>query len=131
MIIADTSVWIDYLQGKDLLHAELLDDALLAGKLAIGDLILVEILQGIKSDKQFKVVKEQLSLLDQFSMLTPASASQCAQNYRLLRKKGITVRKTNDVIIASFCIQHNMTLLHADKDYEPFRQHLGLKTLIH
>ena len=128
MILADTSVWIDYLNGKITPQTDLLDECLIEGTLAMGDLIFLEILQGIRDDKQYKQVKSKLSLLDQYSMFSPAMALKCANNFRSLRKKGITIRKTNDVIIASFCIEKKMGLLYTDRDFKPFTEHLGLKS---
>ena len=126
MIVADTSVWIDYLNGRITTQTDLLDDSLIAGTLAMGDLIFLVILQGIKDEKQFEQVKNKLSLLDQYTMFKPNNVIEYANNYRSLRKKGITIRKTNDVIIASFCIQENMPLLFIDRDFKPFIEHLGL-----
>jgi len=130
MILADTSVWIDYLNGRITNQTDLLDDYLVAGTLAMGDLIFLEILQGIKDDKQFELVQTKLSLLDQYSMFNTNLVVEYANNYRQLRKKGITIRKTNDVIIASFCIQENMPLLFSDRDFKPFIQYLGLKSAL-
>ena len=129
MIVADTSVWIDYLNGRITTQTDLLDDSLIAGTLAMGDLIFLEILQGIKDEKQFEQVKNKLSLLDQYTMFKPNNVIEYANNYRSLRKKGITIRKTNDVIIASFCIQENMPLLFIDRDFKPFIEHLGLMSV--
>lgn len=126
MILADTSVWIDYLNGKVTPQTDLLDKFLIEGTIAMGDLILLEILQGIRKDKEFEQVKAKLSLLDQYSMFNPSSVVQYANNYRALRKLGVTVRKTNDVIVASFCIQEKMPLLFSDRDFTPFTEHLGL-----
>ena len=126
MILADTSVWVDYLNGKITPQTDLLDDCLVEGILAMGDLIFLEILQGIRDEKQYKKVKAKLSLLDQYSMFGPNLVFKCANNYRALRKKGITVRKTNDVIIASFCIDQKMDLLYTDRGFKPFTEHLGL-----
>ena len=126
MILADTSVWIDYLNGRITPQTDLLDDSLIAGTLAMGDLIFLEILQGIRDDKQFEQVKNKLSLLDQYSMFNSNHVIEYANNYRSLCKKGITVRKTNDVIIASFCIQKNTPLLYTDRDFRPFIENLGL-----
>ncbi|MCV6614767.1 MAG: PIN domain nuclease [Cellvibrionaceae bacterium] len=127
MILADTSVWIDYLNGKISPPTDLLDNCLVEGTLAMGDLILLEILQGIRSDKDYKQVKTKLSLLEQHAMLSPSLALKSAENYRALRKKGVTIRKTNDIIIASFCINHKMPLLFSDRDFKPFVQALGLR----
>ncbi|WP_257281417.1 PIN domain nuclease [Endozoicomonas sp. ONNA1] len=128
MILADTSVWIDYLNGQITPQTDLLDDCLVEGTLAMGDLIFLEILQGVKDEKQFKKVKTKLSLLDQYSMFGSDMIFKCANNYRTLRKKGITIRKTNDVIIASFCIERKMGLLYFDRDFKPFSEFLGLKS---
>lgn len=128
MILADTSVWIDYLNGRVTPRTDFLDDCLTDGTLAMGDLILLEILQGIGIDKQFQEVNARLSLLDQYSMLNTSLVVKYAKNYRKLRKKGVTIRKTNDVIIASFCIQENIPLLFSDRDFKPFIEHLGLRS---
>ena len=126
MILADTSVWIDYLNGRITPQTDLLDDSLIAGTLAMGDIIFLEILQGVRDDKQFEIVKNKLSLLDQYTMFNHNHVFECAHNYRSLRKRGITIRKTSDVIIATFCIQENMPLLFVDRDFKPFIDHLGL-----
>ncbi|MES9859219.1 MAG: PIN domain nuclease [Candidatus Thiodiazotropha sp. LLP2] len=128
MILADTGVWIDYLNGTITPQTDLLDEYLIVGILAMGDLIFLEILQGIRDDKQYKQVKTKLSLLDQYSMFSPSMVVKCTNNFRSLRKKGITIRKTNDVIIASFCIEQKMELLYIDRDFKPFTEHLGLKS---
>ena len=127
MMLADTSVWIDYLNGRITPQTNMLDDSLVEGLLVMGDLIFLEILQGIRDDKQHKAVKTKLSLLDQYSMFGKNMIFKCADNYRSLRKKGITVRNTNDVIIASFCIDKKFELLYCDRDFTPFTQNLGLK----
>jgi predicted nucleic acid-binding protein len=129
LIIADTSVWIDYLNGKITDQTDLLDLHLIEGTLAMGDLILLEILQGIRNDKQYNQVKTKLALLDQYSMFDPSMVAKCADNFRLLRKTGITVRKTNDVIIASFCIDKAIPLLYSDRDFAPFTQYLNLQSV--
>lgn len=128
MILADTSVWIDYLNGRFTPQTDLLDDTLIEGTLVMGDLIFLEILQGIKDDREFKAVKAKLMLLDQYSMFDQSMIFKCANNYRSLRRKGVTVRKTNDVIIASFCIDKKLALLYSDRDFSPFTKHLGLKS---
>ncbi|MGV6817486.1 MAG: type II toxin-antitoxin system VapC family toxin [Thiotrichales bacterium] len=128
MIVADTSVWIDYLNGRMTPQTDLLDDALVDGMLAMGDLIFLEILRGIKDDHEFKAVQTKLSLLDQYAMFDQSMIFKCANNYRSLRRKGVTVRKTNDVIIASFCIDKEFALLYSDRDFSPFTEHLGLKS---
>lgn len=126
MIIADTSVWIDYFNGKITPKTDLLDQKLDNDLVAVGDLILLEILQGFKLDKEYQLAKESLLQLEQRTFLGQSLALKAADNFRQLRKKGITIRKTNDVIIASYCIENQIPLLFSDKDFYPFVEHLGL-----
>jgi len=126
MILVDTSVWIDYFNGTINDHTDALDIALTEGTVAIGDLIYLEILQGFKNDKDYNQAKRILKTLDQYPMFGKGMAEKCADNYRQLRKKGITVRKTVDMIIATFCIENKLTLLFLDKDFNPFVKNLGL-----
>ena len=126
MILVDTSVWIDYFNGNQNRETDMLDNALLAGTVAIGDIILLEILQGFKHKKDYTIAKETLITLDQYEMLGHSMVFECADNYRVLRKKGITIRKTADVIIASFCIKNKLPLLFLDRDFIPFVNDLGL-----
>ncbi len=128
MIVVDTSVWIDYFNGSDSTEAEILDNSLGRSAVAIGDLIVLEILQGFRSDKAYITAKNYLASLHQYNMLTPELAITGAENYRKLRKKGITIRKTADVIIASFCIENNLPLLFSDRDFIPFTEHLKLRS---
>lgn len=130
MILVDTSVWIDYLNGNTNKFTDKLDSALFNGDVIIGDLILLEILQGIKLEKDYKRVKSMLNNLEQYEMLGHNAVEKCASNYRYLRKKGITVRKTNDVIIATFCIENRIPLLFADRDFSPFVKKLGLISVL-
>jgi predicted nucleic acid-binding protein len=127
MILVDTSVWIDYFNGNVNVYTDILDHALCEGTVAIGDLIFLEILQGFTNDKDYKQAKSKLSTLDQYTLLGNDMVVKCANNYRTLRKKGITIRKTNDVIIASYCIECELPLLFVDRDFKPFIDHLGLK----
>ena len=126
MILVDTSVWIDYFNGNQNRETDMLDNALIAGTVAIGDLILLEILQGFKHKKDYTIAKETLITLDQYEMLGHSMVFECADNYRVLRKKGITISKTADVIIASFCIKNKLPLLFLDRDFIPFVNDLGL-----
>lgn len=126
MIIADTSVWVDYFRGKYSPETEFLDQQLNNDLVAIGDLILLEILQGFKLDRTYNLARKTLLLLEQHDFLGKAPALRAAENYRKLRKKGITIRKTNDVIIASYCIENKLPLLFSDRDFLPFARHLGL-----
>jgi len=127
VILVDTSVWIDYFNGVDSLETDTLDKALGNETVAIGDLILIEILQGFRADKQYNMAKELLEPLKKFEMLGLNIAVKTADNYRKLRKKGITIRKTADVIIATYCIENNIPLLFTDRDFIPFVKHLGLQ----
>lgn len=126
MIIADTSVWIDYFNGSDNPLTDELDSGLVQGIVAIGDLIFLEILQGFKNDKDYELAKSTLGTLEQYEMFGHAQALKAAENYRALRKKGLTIRKTTDVIIATFCIENELPLLFSDRDFIPFVDHLGL-----
>jgi len=127
MILVDTSVWIDYFNGIDSLETDTLDKALGNETVAIGDLILIEILQGFRTDKQYNMAKELLEPLQKFEMLGLDIAVKTADNYRKLRKKGMTIRKTADVIIATYCIENNIPLLFTDRDFIPFVKYLGLQ----
>jgi predicted nucleic acid-binding protein len=129
MILVDTSVWIDYFNGNVNVYTDILDSALCEGTVAIGDIIFLEILQGFTNDKDYKQAKLKLSTLDQYTLLGNDMVVKCADNYRTLRKKGITIRKTNDVIIASYCIECELPLLFVDRDFKPFIDHLGLKSV--
>lgn len=127
MILVDTSVWIDYFNGVENPHTDLLDLSIIEGAVAIGDLIFLEILQGIRNDKDYRKTQQSLLALDQYEMFGKAMTVKCADNYRALRKKGITIRKTADVIIATFCIENRLPLLFLDRDFIPFVDHLGLE----
>lgn len=126
MILVDTSVWIDYFNGNIDTHTDILDATLIEGIVAIADIIFLEILQGFRSDKDYEKARDSLSTLDQYSIFNIRMVERCAENYRALRKKGITVRKTTDVIIATYCIDHRIPLLFKDRDFEPFVKYLGL-----
>jgi predicted nucleic acid-binding protein len=125
-IIVDSSVWIDYFNGRDIPEVTTLDRLLATDLLAVGDLILVEMLQGFRPDRDDQTAKRLLTSLTVFEMLGTEMAMKSADNFRTLRKKGITVRKTIDVTIATFCIEHSHELLFSDKDFAPFVEHLGL-----
>lgn len=129
MIMVDSSVWIDYFNGTITDASNYLDNSLGYRNLVIGDLILAEVLQGFKTDKDFSQGKTLLTALDVHSLVTPELAIKSACNFRYFRKKGITVRKTIDVMIATYCIENSIALLHSDKDFIPFVEHLGLKGL--
>ena len=127
MILVDSSVWIDYFTGNDTEQADTLDKTLGSKLVAVGDLILTEVLQGFRVDSDFMTAKALFDELTVFEMLGKEMALKSAENFRVLRKRGITIRKTADVIIASFCIDRGLPLLFSDKDFIPFVNHLGLK----
>lgn len=129
MILVDSSVWIDYFNGLRNWQTNLLDDLLSTVSILIGDLILAEVLQGFRSDDDFEAAKTCLNILPFREIGGYKIALQSAQNYRLMRKKGVTVRKTIDVMIGTFCISEGITLLHNDRDFEPMVSHLSLKVL--
>ncbi len=126
MILVDTSVWINYFNGRENKLTNLLDSALLDGTVTIGDIILLEILQGLRDDKDHNRAKMTLATLDLHEMFGRKMIGKCANNYRSLHKKGVTVRKTNDIIIATFCIENRFPLLFSDKDFIPFVKYLKL-----
>ena len=127
MILVDSSVWIDYFSGNSTRQAEKLDNILGVEPVAIGDLILTEVLQGFRLDKDYKQAKELMGAFPVLELLGEDMAIASAEKFRALRKQGITIRKTADVIIASFCIENQLPLLFSDKDFKPFVDHLGLK----
>ena len=126
MILVDTGIWVDYFNGNDSKYTDALDTALFEGTVIMGDLIFLEILQGFRSDKDYQMAKTTLGTLEQFEMFGHSMVIKCATNYRGLRKKGITIRRTTDVIIATFCIDNKIPLLFQDRDFIPFIEKLGL-----
>ena len=129
MILVDSSVWIDYFNGEDNKQTNTLNDALGVRPVAVGDLILAEVLQGFKDDKDYKTAKSLFDDLIIYDLVGKTMAIKSANNFRALRKKGITVRKPVDVIIATFCIEKELPLLFLDKDFKPFVKHLGLSAV--
>ncbi len=127
MILVDSSVWIAYFNGSTLWQVDFLDFLLSHEPIIMGDIILAEVLQGFRYDKYFETSKELLSSLQLCEMLGYKSAIKSAENYRKLRKKGVTVRKTIDVIVGTYCIENNLHLLHNDKDFIPMEEILCLK----
>jgi predicted nucleic acid-binding protein len=128
MLLVDSSVWIDYFNGHSTRETDLLDTLLGSEPVAIGDLILAEVLQGFRSDTDHATAKRLMTSLTIYDLLGAALALKTAENYRTLRKKGVTVRKTTDAIIATFCIENGMPLLYSDRDFDPFVKHLELKS---
>ena len=129
MILIDSSVWIDYFNGNKTAQTDWLDSSLGNTPIITGDLILTEVLQGFQSDKEFKIARNLLLRVPFMPMVGQALALESAMNYRLLRKKGVTVRKTIDVMIGTFCIHYQLPLLHDDRDFDPMVKLLGLEVI--
>jgi predicted nucleic acid-binding protein len=127
VIVVDSSVWIDFFGGMSTPEVERLDGLLGVTPLAIGDLILVEVMQGFHTDQDVATARQLFRSLALLPMLGGSNAWKAAENYRQLRRKGITVRKTIDGIIATACIEANLPLLFSDRDFQPYVEHLGLE----
>ncbi len=128
MILVDSSVWIDFFNGIENAETDKLNEILGLEEVVIGDLILAEVLQGFRSDTDYKAAKNVLTSLTVHDLLGKELAIKSANNFRKLRKKGITIRKTVDVIIATYCIENKIPLLFTDKDFIPFIDNLRLKS---
>ena len=129
MILVDSSVWIDYFTGKISVQTEQLDQLLGNEPLAIGDLILLEVLQGFADEREFNETRKMLTSLLVVELGGEEIAIQAARNFRALRNLGVTVRKTIDTLIATRCIESGYQLLHNDRDFQPFVKHLGLQVV--
>lgn len=129
MILVDSSVWIDFFRNKPSLQAEWLDRNLGAEGLVVGDLVLAEVLQGFKDDRGFNEARRLLGQLEQISIGGTGLAIDAARNYRRLRRVGVTVRGTVDVLIATRCLADGLRLLHSDRDFDAFEKHLGLRVV--
>ena len=129
MIVVDSSVWIDFFRGKNTLGAETLDASLGEDVVAIGDVMLVEVLQGFRAESDYRKARDLLLSLSILNMLDSDIALKSAANFRRLRKKGVTSRKTIDTIIATYCIENKLPLLHSDRDFQPFQDHLNLQVV--
>ena len=127
MILVDSSVWIDYFRAANTPQVEILDSLFGTSRLAIGDLIAAEVLQGVRDEREFNLVRRTFDAFDQLELGGYGIAVKAARNFRVLRGLGVTIRKTIDSIIATRCIEDGLTLLHADRDFIPFVQHLGLR----
>ena len=127
MIVVDSSVWIDFFNGVSTPEVERLDGLLGVTPLAIGDLILVEVLQGFRSERDVATARQLFRSLALLPMLGGNNPWKAAENVRQLRRKGITVRKTIDGIIATACIEANLPLLFSDRDFQPYVDHLSLE----
>ena len=129
MILVDSSVWIDHLNNVATEPVRRLRELIPSIPLLIGDLIMCEVLQGLRSEREARLVERGLRRFKAVSLLDPELAVQAAANYRLLRSRGHTIRKTIDIIIGTFCIARGHVLLHDDRDFEPMVQFLGLQTI--
>lgn len=129
MIVVDTSVWVDYFNGTITPETELLDHLLGTERLLIGDLILAEVLQGFRSDGDFRRAKRLLAALEFRAMVGRRVALASARNYRMLRARGVTVRKTIDVLIGTFCALNGHRLLHCDRDFDLMGRALRLEVV--
>jgi len=127
VILVDSSVWIDYFRSADTPQVALLDSLFGRSPLAVGDLIAAEVLQGVRDEREFKLVKKTLDAFEHIDLAGYDLAVKASENYRSLRAVGVTIRKTIDTLIATRCIEDGLTLLHADRDFLPFAEHLGLK----
>lgn len=127
MILVDSSVWIDYFRGEPTPQADLLDALLGKEPLAVGDLILAGVLQGFQDERDFDKARQLLLSFEMVEIGGRDVAIQAARNFQILQGHGITVRKTIDTLIATRCIQSGLTLLHSDKDFDPFVTHLSLR----
>ena len=129
MILVDSSVWIAHLKGKTTPATEKLRAAAANEPLLVGDLIMLEVLQGARNEAHAARIERALREYAIVPLLDVGLAARAARNYRRLRELGITVRKTADIIIGTFCIEHRHTLLHDDRDFAPMQDHLGLQVL--
>ncbi|MFZ5526425.1 MAG: type II toxin-antitoxin system VapC family toxin [Pseudomonadota bacterium] len=130
MILVDSSVWIDFFRGTITPQTERLDALLGSEPLVVGDLILAEVLQGFGSDRDFNQARKLLTALDVVELGGQEIAVQAARNFRTLRAKGVTIRKTIDTLIATRCIESDYSLLFSDRDFDPFVEHLGLRSAL-
>lgn len=129
MVIVDSSVWIDYLHDTVNSETDWLENALGHRAIGLTNLILCEVLQGVRHERRFRLAERLLLTLPIFDVAGTRVAIAAARNYRMLQRRGITVRKTIDCLIATFCIVEQCELLHRDHDFDPFEQYLGLKTV--
>ncbi len=128
MIVVDTSVWIDYFRGVVTSQSDKLDALLGIEQVLTGDLILTEVLQGFVSDRDFIQARKLLASVPLIPLVGADVAFEAAKNFRKLRALGITIRKTIDTLIATSCIEKDLSLLYSDRDFDPFVQHLGLRS---
>lgn len=126
MIVVDSSVWIDFLNGRNAPHVQRLRTVLGTDEVIVGDLMLCEVLQGLDSERAAREVETLLRRFEIVAMAGDAIAVAAAGHFRSLRRRGITVRKTIDLLIGTWCIENRRPLLHNDSDFHPMTRHLGL-----
>lgn len=126
MIVVDSTVWIDFLNGRNSPHVRRLRSLLGDVEIVVGDLMLCEVLQGLQSEREARAVEGLLRQFDIVPMAGAAIAVVAARNYRVLRARGVTVRKTIDLLIGTWCIENRRPLLHNDRDFHALALHLGL-----
>lgn len=129
MIVVDTSVWVDWFRGVDTAQSTRLDELLGRERIVTGDLILAELLQGFRAGSALDEGETLLKSLEYRDMVGYEVALAAAGNYRLLRARGITPRKTIDMLIATFCIRAGLPILHSDRDFDPCETYLGLQVV--
>ncbi len=129
MILVDSTVWIDYFNGRTTPETDYLHRILGDGEIVVDDIIMGEVLQGFRRDQDFEAAYRALNKFRQVHIVDTDVAVQSARYYRSLRKRGVTVRKTIDCFIATFAIIHDLQLLHCDKDFDPFERYLGLQVI--
>jgi predicted nucleic acid-binding protein len=127
VIVADSSVWITYFNKGESPEVDRLEEEALCGNILMGDIILQEVLQGFRSDIEHQRAKNEMLKFPRAGFLGTQNAVRAAHHYRILRKHGITIRKTADTIIATYCIENMIPLLYVDRDFDPFVNHLGLE----
>ena len=129
MILVDSSVWIGFFNDQSTPQIAKLKDLLATADLLMGDLVIVEVLQGFRSDREVRMVEALFRGFNMVPLSSPSLAFRAAANYRRLRRAGLTVRKTIDVIIGTYCIEHGCALLHDDRDFDPMVEYLGLQVI--
>ena len=129
MILVDSSVWIDHLRNTITAPVKYLRSLISVEELLVGDLILCEVLQGLRNDAEARLVENALREFEVVSLIDADLAVKAAANYRFLRSRGFTVRRTIDLIIGTFCIERGHSLLHGDRDFTPMAHFLGLRTI--
>ncbi|MCW5622548.1 MAG: PIN domain nuclease [Burkholderiales bacterium] len=127
MIVVDASVWVDYFNGVSSQETDILEGILGQERVIVGDLTMTEVLSGFRLDGDFRKAHELLASCEYMDMVGQDVALEAARNYRILRRRGVTVRKTIDVVIGTFCIVNALPLLHRDRDFDPMEMHLGLR----